>query len=91
LGEDIEVEITGLRPGEKLYEELYDSGETRHQTTHSKIMVADSARRHILEVINDIGRLEELVDEPNEVVMAALREIIPVQCDTASIQQRVAA
>jgi FlaA1/EpsC-like NDP-sugar epimerase len=91
VGEDIEVEITGLRPGEKLFEELYDAGETRHQTSHSKIMVADSARRHILEVIRDIGRIEALVDEPNEVVRAALREIIPVQLATASMRRRAAA
>jgi FlaA1/EpsC-like NDP-sugar epimerase len=91
VGEDIEVEITGLRPGEKLYEELYDTGETRHQTTHPKIMVADSARRHILEVIRDIGRLETMVDEPNDAVRAALREIIPVQSAGMIIEQRAAA
>jgi FlaA1/EpsC-like NDP-sugar epimerase len=79
VDEDIEVEITGLRPGEKLYEELYDAAETHLQTKHSKIMVADSARRHVLEVIRDISHLEALVDEPNDVVRAALRQIIPVQ------------
>ena len=42
-------------------------------------MVAASARRHVLEVIRDIGRLESLVNEPNDMLKAALREIIPVQ------------
>jgi FlaA1/EpsC-like NDP-sugar epimerase len=78
VDEDIEVQIVGLRPGEKLCEELYDQEEVRGQTAHPKIMVADSARRNLLEVIHDIGRLEEVVDQPNEVVTAALRAIIPL-------------
>jgi FlaA1/EpsC-like NDP-sugar epimerase len=79
VGEDIEVQVTGLRPGEKLYEELYDPSESHSRTTHPKIMVADSARRHVLEVIRDIGHLESLVEEPNDVLRAALREIIAIQ------------
>jgi FlaA1/EpsC-like NDP-sugar epimerase len=78
VGDDVEVKIVGLRPGEKLYEELYDASETHQQTTHPKIMVAASAQRHLLEVIHDIGHLESLVDEPNEVLKAALREVIPM-------------
>ena len=49
------------------------------ETAHPKIMVAASARRHVLEVIRDIGRLEALVNEPNDMLKAALREIIPIQ------------
>ena len=36
---DIEIEFTGLRPGEKLYEELITEGEGIVPTTHEKIMV----------------------------------------------------
>jgi FlaA1/EpsC-like NDP-sugar epimerase len=86
VDEDIEVQITGLRPGEKLYEELYDADETHHHTTHTKIMVADSARRHVLEVIRDIDRLETIINEPNEIVRAALQDIIPLQ--KASVPKR---
>jgi len=81
VGEDIEVQVTGLRPGEKLYEELYNSAETHQRTNHAKIMVATSDRRHLLEVIRDIGRLQSLVDEPNDVVKAALQEIIPIHSE----------
>jgi FlaA1/EpsC-like NDP-sugar epimerase len=88
-GDDIEVQIVGLRPGEKLYEELYDAGETHQRTAHPKIMVADSARRHVLEVIHDIGRLETLVNEPNDTLKSALREMIPVQsvCDAVPLHR----
>jgi FlaA1/EpsC-like NDP-sugar epimerase len=79
VGVDIEVKVTGLRPGEKLYEELYNASETYSRTTHKKITVADSARRHVLEVIHDIGYLESLLDAPNDVLKAALGEINPTR------------
>lgn len=40
---DIKIAFTGLRPGEKLYEELLTGGEEVKATLHEKIMVADSA------------------------------------------------
>ena len=41
VGEDVAMEFTGLRPGEKLYEELHVPGEQRLPTSHSKIIVAN--------------------------------------------------
>jgi FlaA1/EpsC-like NDP-sugar epimerase len=40
LGEDIDIEIKGLRPGEKLFEELYIAADSRCPTTHPKIFRA---------------------------------------------------
>jgi len=40
VGIDISIEYTGLRPGEKLYEELLADGETTNPTSHSKILIA---------------------------------------------------
>jgi len=91
VGEDIEIKIVGLRPGEKLYEELYDAGERRHRTSHPKIMVAASTRRNLLEVIRDIGRLESLVDEPNDVVREILREMVRVEPMAEPLRRRAAA
>jgi FlaA1/EpsC-like NDP-sugar epimerase len=89
VGDDIEVQIVGLRPGEKLYEELYDAGEVHQRTCHPKIMVAASGQRHVLEVIRDIGRLEGLINEPNDTLKAALREIVPIQpsCDAEPLRR----
>ena len=39
-GRDIEIRFTGLRPGEKLYEELLTSEENTIETHHPKIMIA---------------------------------------------------
>lgn len=88
--EDIEVQIVGLRPGEKLYEELYDSSEARLATAHPKILVADSAKRNLLDVVYDIRHLEDIVDEPNAIVRAVLQEIVPVQNLTPHETQRAA-
>ena len=43
-GTDIKIEITGLRPGEKLYEELFHESENFVGTSHSKIMLAESRK-----------------------------------------------
>jgi FlaA1/EpsC-like NDP-sugar epimerase len=81
VGEDIELEIVGLRPGEKLYEELYDSHEVHERTSHPKIMVASSVCREFAKVSRDIHRLASLRDVPNDMIKAVLREMIAA--DTA--------
>jgi len=90
VGTDVEVEIVGLRPGEKLYEELYDEGEFRQRTTHPKIMVADSARRTLVDVIRDVNRLEAVVHAPNEFVRGALFEIVPVHATPTELVRQAA-
>lgn len=77
VGVDVEVEVVGLRPGEKLYEELYDTSEVRQATTHPKIMVADSVQRRLVDVIHDVNRLQEVMHAPNEFVRNAIFEIVP--------------
>lgn len=78
VNDDIEIAITGLRPGEKLYEELYNEFEQHLPTRHEKIMTAVGHPRSLLEVLHDINKLAELVDEPNDVVRAALADVIPL-------------
>jgi FlaA1/EpsC-like NDP-sugar epimerase len=78
VDDDIEITITGLRPGEKLYEELYSDQEQHLPTRHEKIMTAVGQPRRLLEVLHDINSLGELVDEPNDIIRAALAEVIPV-------------
>ncbi len=44
-GRDIDIVYTGLRPGEKMYEELFIPGEDYHRTRHQKIFIAANASR----------------------------------------------
>lgn len=87
--EDIEVKITGLRPGEKLYEELYGEEEHHSATTHEKIMVADSRPQSIVQLLSDIGHLAELTDAPSAEVLAALSKIVPRQASPAEAKPAI--
>ena len=55
-GEDIKIEYTGLRPGEKLYEELFHESEKLAGTTHPKILLAKSRSM-------DFAELEQCLDQ----------------------------
>ena len=55
--EDIDIKITGLRPGEKLYEELLASGENTLPTYHKKIMIGKVRELNYTEVRSKIDEL----------------------------------
>jgi len=56
--EDISIEYTGLRPGEKMYEELSYDGETMQTTQHPKIYKLTTVADGLEEVSAEIARLE---------------------------------
>lgn len=56
-GEDIQIVYTGLRPGEKLYEELLNDLESTQPTYHQKIMIASVREYDFIEVSRKIDEL----------------------------------
>lgn len=76
--EDIDIVFTGLRPGEKLYEELLLDGEGVKPTTHEKICVARSMQEDE-EILRE--QLEELFVTARKLdlarTVALLHEIVP--------------
>lgn len=73
LGRDIEIAYTGLRPGEKLHEELFTHEEQRTATTSDKIFVARSNPVDGESLYRIIDRLAQYASEMNE---AAIRETL---------------
>ncbi|MEK6153525.1 nucleoside-diphosphate sugar epimerase/dehydratase [Flavobacteriaceae bacterium 3-367] len=55
--EDIDIKITGLRPGEKLYEELLANGENTLPTYHKKIMISKVRELNYSEVRSNVDEL----------------------------------
>jgi FlaA1/EpsC-like NDP-sugar epimerase len=73
----IEITFTGVRPGEKLYEELYFDDEQTLPTSHSKLRAAYHRPYALAEVRRAISQLERLITEPDELLRRKLREIVP--------------
>ncbi|MEM1305382.1 MAG: UDP-N-acetylglucosamine 4,6-dehydratase family protein, partial [Planctomycetota bacterium] len=76
-GDDIEIEFSGLRPGEKLYEELYSDQENHTRTTHPKIMVADSGPESLLGLTHLVGQLADASNGPRDEVRALIAGALP--------------
>jgi FlaA1/EpsC-like NDP-sugar epimerase len=78
-GVDVEIRFTGLRPGEKLYEELLDTRETLSETHHPKIFRA-KVRPNRME---DIGHAIDLLisgarlGRPAEELVMAMKTLVP--------------
>ena len=77
VGKAIEIEYTGMRPGEKLYEELHSKNEQRTKTTHPKIMVADCEKHQFDQILSAVERLESIVDFSDEQIMNEIVRIVP--------------
>ncbi|SHG02616.1 NDP-sugar epimerase, includes UDP-GlcNAc-inverting 4,6-dehydratase FlaA1 and capsular polysaccharide biosynthesis protein EpsC [Bacteroides faecichinchillae] len=78
LDEDIKIEFTGLRPGEKLYEELLSTEENTLPTSNKKIKIAKVRRYEyddVLEAYADFENLARNVEIMNTV--ALMKRIVP--------------
>ena len=78
LGKDIQVRFTGLRPGEKLYEELLNSKENTIPTHHPRILIAKVREYNPEEVATQIEELIQLAGSGNETeVVRKMKAIVP--------------
>lgn len=79
-GKDIEIKFTGLRPGEKLYEELIVVGEEIARTSHEKILVLNHDGYSITkdDLENSISQLLALAEARDAAgIKRKLKEIVP--------------
>ena len=74
---DIEIVFTGIRPGEKLFEELLTAEEGTTCTTHEKIFVAKTKEKFKKEQLLEILKtLEDNLDSPVK-IKSVLRKYVP--------------
>ena len=77
-GRDIDIVFTGLREGEKLYEELLNKHENTLPTHHRKIMIAKVKEYSYDEINKFVELFNDLVYDNNELKMVALmKELVP--------------
>ena len=95
---DITIKYTGLRPGEKLYEELLVDGENSVKTYHEKIMIARVRPIDQKAIIAHFKLLENKIDSPDSSssmqLVGLMKQLIPEfvsnnsefeQLDTANV------
>lgn len=78
LGKDIDIVFTGLRDGEKLYEELLSNKENTIPTHHNKILKAKVNEYSYDEVVRNLELLHDLITDANELKMVAMmKDMVP--------------
>ena len=78
-GVNMQVKVTGLRPGEKLYEELLmDSEQDKMaKTAHNKIFIAPPMQIDLEKFYTDLQRLKESARHNSDEVVDVLQEMVP--------------
>ncbi len=88
---DVNITYSGLRPGEKLYEELLNDEENTTQTYHDKILIA-KVREVSLELVqNSTMELEHILSTSNDEMMlvSKMKELVPEYISNNSIYERL--
>jgi FlaA1/EpsC-like NDP-sugar epimerase len=83
---DIRIEYTGLRPGEKLYEELFHASEVSMKTEHEKLFKATFRHMDWSELALMMRRINQLcVMHQNEELLLLLKRLVPEFSDEMSV------
>lgn len=75
---DIKIEFTGLRPGEKLYEELLNDSEITENTLHEKIKMAKVRQYNFSDILSQIDEIIELAkNNEDRQLVSAMKILVP--------------
>jgi FlaA1/EpsC-like NDP-sugar epimerase len=77
IGKDIELKFTGLRPGEKLYEELLANEENTMPTHHQKILIAKTRVENDEQLASIQMLIDLTVEQENEAIVRQMKKIVP--------------
>lgn len=85
--QDIEICYTGLRPGEKLFEELFHDAEPLAPTSHEKILQASSRIGEPLDLERLHAELSQACQADSDCLMALLKRLVPEYVSAPSTRQ----
>ena len=78
---DMDIKVTGLRPGEKLYEEILMNEEGLEATKHEKIHIAEPLDINIEQIVEKLNKLKDIIknydDEDKKEIKETMKEIVP--------------
>lgn len=77
LGEDIEIEYTGLRPGEKLYEELLMDEKGLQDTENKMIHIGKPIDMDEEKFMHQLIKLRDAANDDSDAIRAMVKEIVP--------------
>ena len=77
IGKDIELIFTGLRPGEKLYEELLANEENTIPTHHQKILIAKTRAESDEQMVNIQTLVDLCIHQDNTAIVTQMKHIVP--------------
>ena len=87
---DVEIKYTGLRPGEKLYEELLSNDENTKPSFHKKIRIAEVREYDYQDVERDVEQLVAIADTYDEMgIVMKMKEIVPEYKSNNSVFERL--
>lgn len=87
---DIRIVYTGLRPGEKLYEELLYDKEKGQPTHHPKISIAKVRYNRLTDVLDNLASLADSLETYNKMtVVASLKHMVPEFISNNSVFQKL--
>ena len=82
LGRDIQIEYTGLRPGEKLFEELFHASEALIPTDHHKLLKATFRKLDWVELTQTLRMIHTAcLTHENDELFVLLTSLVPEFCD----------
>lgn len=84
VDEDIKIEFTGLRPGEKLYEELLMDEEGLQDTENKLIHIGKPIEIDEEKFYKQLKLLEDISRNENEDIRKVIKEIVPTYCERKS-------
>ena len=87
--EEIGIKITGLRPGEKLYEEVLGDGEDNIPTYHEKIKIANIQSPDCKKVFRIFEELNGIDDMDHLTIVKYLKELIPEYKSNNSVYEKL--